>query len=959
MTNPDADIQLARIDAAQAEIATAARNLAAMAQPPAPEPAPEPPPAPRPKIAIVGGTVAESAGKFVGFVEVVNGVPFPDGVAFRVQTYLADDASEEDFTPIDTWITPVVGSMKAGFEVPIKQDLIDESDEVFEVWITEVSRDELGNPELEIAVASATVTILDDDDAPLPEPGTPPKLIANPAALMPLMTGGNAGIGLYVEPGGVANPDGTTTLFVTIRDKYNASKLAAPVTLRYWLDGQPLDTAVADPAAFALDDKGHDRRYAALIIPTPADGVHDLTVRLIDGPTSQMNVRGQELTVGTYDGSPCQIPAYGSAVQSNRFAKPVADFVQWAGGTKHPPLPGKPRGVKQVPGLTQSGRDPALGLSLSSFVVEPATEFTASLYDSTPQLSLTRSGHVVVDHLLWQDGHNADINWPKSRLKAERNGARLANMLDGYSTVRFTHGTLAWCISLRGTISLVDLADGSKRAVAGRVFKEDTIPRRYGDFTDAEVTEANYELVGDAADPDHLQWEAPHDIYPCPWDEMQAVFLDSFGHAGFHVDANFVPAKVTKLFGNGQGCKGGPLAEMQVDRPYALVVHPDRRIRFCCTPKAGDAGNSAIFEINAEWTHARIVLGYGSPADGVKRAIRPFWMCRSDDPQYEYFWEHTTGHVKRINIDTDEVTFWAAAIAQPDRWGQIVCDVNGSIGPKGDVIVIGSNTSPGNTQFRRYDRTGKVRDGTFMQISIGNTPQGSAKYLHDSPMHYGWWITIHPVFGWVWMQGMGNTAPIFFRLAAEDDPKVTYDHAAFGWGRSAYDNGTIPGFPYCLRPSFTALRGRSGHSFLPGIRPVSMALDGKDDAAALEWWRDGADGAHKRPEFDHAAGQQMAYFLGYLRDDIPDGHKPPKIPAAALPQLLGWSQTRHDDGSVEVAFTTDKPVWACLSDFRSAVAAGGYATAHRLRLDRDAGEMIAVRLYGADKSEAQTESVKV
>lgn len=925
MINPEVTRRLAEID-------TAAHALAAMV-PALPDP--------KPRVSIHGGTALEGAGRFI--VRVTSDIPFPDGVSFRVQTFLTGSASEEDFTPIDTWITPVVGAMEAQGEVPIKQDLIDESDEVFEVWITDVSRDDNGNPELEIAVQKAFVTVIDDDE-PAPAPGTPPKLFANPAALMPMMSGANAANGIYVQPDFEIVAPGRVKLFTVFKDKYQGNKLGSPVVLRYIVNGRRMARVTADPNVFSMDPEGHDKRHGELVIDWPHNGVFDLTVRLIEGQTSFMHVEGSDIQIGPYDGRPLNVPAHGSGFQSNRFRKPIADYVRWAGGTKHPPLPGKPRSVKLVPGLTQSGRDPKIGYSISNYVIETWTQHVSSLYDTEPELQQSRSGVPVARHRIWSDGHNASVIAPRSRLKVERNGPRLANMVDPNSTVRFTHGTLAWCISLRGTVSVIDLATGGKEAVCGRVFREDTLPLEYGKHTQAEVDAANYEYVGDAPAETDLAYDAPHDIHPCPWNEdFEAIFLDSFNGRGYHVDRSVKPAKVTKIF---EG----------FDRPYALVVYPDRRVRFCCTPTQQNQLNSGIFELAADWKSVRKVLGLGTPADGDNRAIRPFWMCQFE-PGYELFWEHTTGRIKKLNIATGEAKFWAQGLHLPDAWGMIVCDINGSIGEPYDVWMIGSNTNPGNTQFKRYDRNGKEYPGTFLQVSIGTAPQGPCLYFFDSPMHYGWWLAIHPVFGLCGMQGYGNIGIIFARIAANDDPKPVYDHPSMGWGRGAYDLGTIPGFPYDLRPSGTALRGRTGQSFMPGVRSVSAALEGKSQAEALQWWRDGADGTVKRPEFDGKAGEKLYYFLGYLRDDIPHGHKAPADTKPAMPKILTWSKQRNADGSVSVSFTTDKPVWSCLSDFRSSVAANSYSTTHSLRTDQDCGPLVTVRLYGLDGSEGQTESV--
>jgi hypothetical protein len=909
-------------------------------------------PDPKPRITIHGGTIIEG-GRFIG--RITSDIPFSADTPIRVGTFLTGTASAADLTATDLWVTPVVGATEVQYEVQTTQDLIDEADEVFETRIIDVARDNQGNPLLEVAVGSAFITILDDDvTVPPPDPTTPPALIANPASLMPLMSGANAGVGIYVQPGYTINPDGTLTLFTVFKDKYQANKLGAVVNLRYILDGARLDKRTADPAVFTMSADGHDKRHAALTIPLPVAGTYSLSVRLIDGPTTQMQVEGTDVQIGSYTGQAARIPFHGSSFQSNRYRKPVADYVNWSGLT-FPTLPGKPRGVKLVPGLTQSGQDPQKGYGIGSFYIEPWTQHISSLYDTEPHLFQSKSGWPVGRNMVWSDGHNATVAVERSVRKPERNGPRLANQVDPYSTLRFTAGTTAWCVSLRGTVSILDLADGSKRAVAGRVYREDTLPLEYGQHTAAEVEAANYEYLGQAADPDHLRWDTPHDVYPDPRDPLKAVLLDSFKHRVFEIDANVSPARVTLLIGNGKGCEAGPALTAKINRPYACVVQPDGSVVFCCTPTATDAADSAVFELSADRQTVRKVIGHGIVADGANRAQRPFWLCQFE-PGFVLFWEHTTGHIKKLNLATGVATFWAFGLHLPDQWGMLVCDVNGSWGKPYDVWMIGSNTSPGNTQFKRYAKDGTQYPGTMLQVSIGTAPQGPCQYFFDSPMHYGWWFDIHPVYGIGAMQGYGNIGVILARLKAADDPVLTYDHPAMGWGRGAYDLGTIPGFPYVLRPSGTALRGRTGQSFLPGVRSVSAALDGKTQTQALQWFRDGADGVHPRPEFNGKAGERLAYFLDYLRDDIPTGTKAPLVPNKPLPKLLTWSATRQADGSVRAVFTTDKPVWAVISDMRSAVPATAYATSHTLTTDADCGPNVVVRMIDLDGMEAQTAS---
>jgi hypothetical protein len=173
-----------------------------------------------------------------------------------------------------------------------------------------------------------------------------------------------------------------------------------------------------------------------------------------------------------------------------------------------------------------------------------------------------------------------------------------------------------------------------------------------------------------------------------------------------------------------------------------------------------------------------------------------------------------------------------------------------------------------------------------------------------------------------------------------------------------FDQGTLNGFPYTLRPSGNALRSMAGHSFIASVPGVAELCATMTDAELAEYWRNGAGGTVARPEFQGKAVDNLIYFLRWSADDLVSGLKAPARTTAPAAKITSWSQTRNADGSVTINLTTDKPTWGCLCDYRDAVPAGDYKTAHTFTLE-DCGPSVVVRLADLDNNQIQTANVTV
>lgn len=824
-------------------------------------------------------------------------------------------------------------------------------------------------------------------EPPVEPPPPPPPPVEPPAGTVPVFTDKPAALqpplhdGLFFRPVVVENPDGSYTLAVNCKDKNpHTDKTPPSISLRYILDGVKSERVQLDPGQFTAHKAG--KLYAPLVVARPADGVHGVTLRLIGAP-SNARVEAGVFSVGK---APAVLPSYpipvaGHSSASERFNCAVYDQVVWPGGNQRPSQTGKPRAVQTPLGVTEAGIDPDSMLPLSAYWLEPWTQFGVGLYHLEADYRRNADGWVICDGFTWQAGtHNATNATPSERRKPEYNGPRLCNQIDGYSTGRFGDRWL-WNISLRGTLSRISLDTGEKQAIAGRVYRDETVALDHYDdsIKQAEIDAANWTFLGDAVDPDHLAWNAPHDAYPCPWaPDDECILLDSFNHRVFHVTAGGV---VTLVLGNGQGREAGPIATAKIDRPYALIVRPDRSILLCCTPKAGDEQNSAVFEISSDWQTVREVAG-------PDKVWRPFWMCTTPDPDYVILWEHATGRFKRLNTVTGDIEKWGFewkrrvklvdgqpvldqdgvfvqedyladfTYARPDGWGQVVSNVTGTLLHKGDWLFLTSQ-SAANTSIWRFDKDGVRRPGEYLKQSTGLAPQGLAHKCFEPTGHYVWWLDIHSKYAIGAVQGFGNTGPNFFRQALPTDPSLVYDHQVFGLGQAIYDNGTLPGFPCDLRPSGRGLRSAAGHATMGNVPGIQHLLANMNGLTFLDYWRNGAGGVHKRPEIRGYWADVFLYWAKWHSDDPDHPLTPPKKPNKPAPKVLTWGVAREGD-TVTVSLTTDKPTWGVICDGQGVAEtqAGDYATAHSFRLE-DCGPTFVARLADQDGNIIQCGSVTV
>ncbi len=188
-------------------------------------------------------------------------------------------------------------------------------------------------------------------------------------------------------------------------------------------------------------------------------------------------------------------------------------------------------------------------------------------------------------------------------------------------------------------------------------------------------------------------------------------------------------------------------------------------------------------------------------------------------------------------------------------------DRKGNIGPVDDILYTTSTGGANNAHMFRVSKDGSRNDEFLPNTGTsGALNQGPANRSRDAHGHYPWVLTIDDDEGKILTHGFGNVGLRVVRLRNDQDPVAsTYDHAAYGLGRNVFFSGSAFGFPFDARPSFTALRGESGHNLI-GL-PTFDELALMNDQSLADYIRSGFGGSVPRPEITCADMDALIYYI--------------------------------------------------------------------------------------------------
>ena len=191
--------------------------------------------------------------------------------------------------------------------------------------------------------------------------------------------------------------------------------------------------------------------------------------------------------------------------------------------------------------------------------------------------------------------------------------------------------------------------------------------------------------------------------------------------------------------------------------------------------------------------------------------------------------------------------------------------------------------------------------------SGGYVRVGAAEYVHEWTGHYPWAIAISPHEARLAFYGGGGDGILMARGRVPRDPPANFDILAYNLGRSVFSWGTIEGFPFGIRPSFTALYNPYGHQKL-GLKTFDQLAE-MDDLVLSRYIQAGLGGATVRPEI---VGYPLACLMYFIRKNSILGLSQvipaPIKPADRVPPIISNVMVSRNTGdSATVTWTTNEP----------------------------------------------------
>jgi hypothetical protein len=232
-----------------------------------------------------------------------------------------------------------------------------------------------------------------------------------------------------------------------------------------------------------------------------------------------------------------------------------------------------------------------------------------------------------------------------------------------------------------------------------------------------------------------------------------------------------------------------------------------------------------------------------------------------------------TSVIYRVNIQTGAVV-QLADLGKRHEWNLISPDIGGHIGPKDALYVIN-----GHYASYRVDQDGTVH-GTptvgpyYFREKGGYFTVGDLRLCVEMH-HYSWNMEVHQEEPYVFNNSQSWTMPNLVRpMQPGEEYMQEISHLA-NVGRYIMRRGTIEGFPWGARPSFSSLMSSHGYSGL-GVKMFDE-IQGMPLTERIAYVKSGMGGSVSRPELvgDHLRGllywiwRNSRQFIAGVPMDIP------------------------------------------------------------------------------------------
>lgn len=671
----------------------------------------------------------------------------------------------------------------------------------------------------------------------------------------------------YVSDGGIDRNGETVNGTVALQaGYYNRQGYAEPtpdIRYAFTVNGEAVSPILQSGQTFQWDTTSYN------------DGGHALGVIIVDGTENLGKYRAYAsgVYVDNQPGAPSgpvSTPSFGNAIGSQLFGA-TPDAVTIDPSTDLPgAAPAPMTHVQTAPVHAQPDRftDPMDAHANHNWFIEALTQSNTGLYQGDPGLYLTKDGNPIIRNYYPQVADDALESLDRVLRQNTKPGERNDNVVSPYATYAPDPDGPGYIgVDLAGWVYRVD-ETGKVTTIAGREVREEVIPLDYRDTSIDQQTLADHQVrwVGDfghapghghhgpsGADavvpcaPDHIHEVPPmcnpHDIAVDPRDSKILYVADTDNHIITKIDMNLDPPKLSIYAGTKQTEGDDTTAgDVKFNRPTSITMTDDG------TMYVADHGNNAIKVIAPDGTVSTVKTGLEGP-----------FVVRLDSDGNIVFGENPTSRVKRLDLTSGAVT--ELADGHDSKWMWLDVDRKGNIGPVDDILYTTSTGGANNAHMFRVSKDGSRNDEFLPNTGTsGALNQGPANRSRDAHGHYPWVLTIDDDEGKILTHGFGNVGLRVVRLRNDQDPVAsTYDHAAYGRGRNVFFSGSAFGFPFDARPSFTALRGESGHNLI-GL-PTFDELALMNDQSLTDYIRSGFGGSVPRPEITCADMDALIYYI--------------------------------------------------------------------------------------------------
>ena len=651
-----------------------------------------------------------------------------------------------------------------------------------------------------------------------------------------------------------------------------------------------ISTVVGAPYTVVFDSRAYqDGMYSVFVVLV--DGADAHKYRCIGGRI-RINNSGQIDKIG-------MVPTHGLQNRGQNWDSPMADWVTIPQGRPKHAVTNYPY-VNSPPANTLP--DPTVMNASEKWIVEPIAQTSSGLYEGTPSWYRDDEGWPYIDLFYPHTQPELEQATDRAFLNDFYDGPRNNNSRNPYSTLAFCKfGKKLFGLGLMGDFWEMT-PDGTTTTLWGPRGDPTAIPTRHSaafysqhvgvslgeeiefdcciDFTQS-LTNKDIWFLADMEHGRIIQLDtskSPAQASVYVKDILRVASL--FALADGTLIASLLP---TAGGGEGEGPKG-----LVVIDPNKAVRHLNIGLPYLDTPMCVRPTSDGKIIIADQVSHHIYEI------DPVTNASR---LVAAPGPQ---------------EADTLPGQFIPTKIPQnpgtPGRnWSWFDVDTKGTCGRKDDIFYV-AYIGGGNNLAVRIPRwnTSKTPARAIHPTSKAMCTVGAAEYTHEHA-HYPWAVAISPHEARAAFYGTGGDGMVMIRGRVTSDPPANCDVIAYNLGRNVFRWGTIEGFPFGIRPSFTAMYGPYGHSKL-GLKTFDE-LAAMDDASLAKYIQAGLGGTAARPEI---VGYPLACLMYFIRCNsierlarvIPIPVKPAD---KTFPVISDIFAEPFADGMARVSWTTNEP----------------------------------------------------